>query len=59
MRGVPVEVEMAIPFAEDAQHGAYDPEAVTRWWRILLACDRVLKRFRSGFVGKASPVHFF
>ena len=59
MRGVPVEVETAIPFAEDTQHRSYDAESVTRWWRILLACDRVFKRFRGGFVGKASPVHFF
>ena len=33
IRSVPVEVETAIPFAEDTQHGSYDPEAVTRWWR--------------------------
>ena len=31
IRGVPVEVETAIPFAKDTQHGSYDPEAVTRW----------------------------
>ena len=59
IRGVPVEVQTAIPFADDTQHASYDAEAVTRWWRILVACDRVLKRFRGGFVGKASPVHFF
>jgi hypothetical protein len=59
IHGVPVEIETAIPFAEDTQHRSYDPEAVTRWWRILLSCDRVFKRFRGGFVGKASPVHFF
>jgi hypothetical protein len=59
IRAVPVEVEVAIPFAEDTQHHSYDSDAVTRWWRVLLACDRVLEQFRSGFIGKASPVHFF
>ena len=55
----PVEVERAIPFAEDEEHAAYDRDAVQRWWRAMLQVDRVFKRFRSGFVGKQSPVHFF
>lgn len=59
IRPVPVEIEIAIPFADDTQHAAYDAAAATRWWRILVGSDRVLKRFRGGFVGKASPVHFF
>ena len=33
--------------------------AVHRFWRALAQSDRVLRVFRSGFVGKASPVHFF
>jgi len=57
--GVPVEVEVAIPFAEDTQHASYDPEAANRWWRVLVQADRVLKRFRGQFEGKSSPVHFF
>jgi hypothetical protein len=56
---VPVEVETAIPFAEDRQHASYDPDAANRCWRILAQSDRVLKRFRGRFLGKASPVHFF
>ena len=56
---VPVEVETAIPFAQDRAHAAYDAEAANRCWRILAQCDRVLKRFRGRFLGKASPVHFF
>jgi hypothetical protein len=56
---VPVELESVIPFARDTQHASYDADAATRWWRVLVACDRVLKRFRGGFLGKASPVHFF
>lgn len=55
----PVEVETAIPFADDVQHASYDAEAVQRWWRAVAQADRVFKRFRSGFVGKQSPVHFF
>jgi hypothetical protein len=56
---VPVEVETAIPFAEDRTHHAYDPDAAQRWWRALVQADRVLKRFRGRFLGKQSPVHFF
>jgi hypothetical protein len=56
---VPVEVETAIPFAEDRTHRAYDADAVQRWWRALVQADRVLKRFRGRFLGKQSPVHFF
>src|SRR5204863_4008372 len=56
---VPVEVQTAIPFAEDREHAAYDADAAHRCWRILVQADRVLKRFRGQFLGKASPVHFF
>lgn len=55
----PNEVEPAIPFAEDYQHRAYDPHAVELFWRQLLQADRVLAGYRSRFVGKTSPVHFF
>jgi hypothetical protein len=59
IRPVPVEVETAIPFAADREHHSYDPDAANRCWRILGQSDRVLKRFRGRFLGKASPVHFF
>jgi hypothetical protein len=55
----PVEVAEAIPFAEDRAHSSYDADAANRFWRALVQVDRVFKRFRAGFVGKASPVHFF
>ena len=55
----PVEVEVAIPFAEDREHASYVAEAANRWWRLLASADQVMKRFRGGFLGKASPVHFF
>ena len=56
---VPVEVPDPIAFPEDAIHAAYDPEAVSRFHRILLSVDTLLKGFRGEFLGKASPVHFF
>ena len=56
---VPVEVPEPIPFAEDHGHTAYDSEYAGRCWRILLQTARVLEEFRSGFIGKCSPVHFF
>ena len=59
IRPVPVEVETAVPFATDRVHASYDADAAHRWWRLLLQADRVFKRFRGRFLGKASPVHFF
>ncbi len=55
----PNEVEPAIPFAEDRKTRAYDPDSAGRLLAALLAADRVFRRFRSGFLGKVSPVHFF
>jgi hypothetical protein len=56
---LPVEVADPIPFDEDKVHAAYDGEYVRRLWRILLSVDEVFQVFRSRFVGKSSPVHFF
>jgi len=55
----PNEVADAIPFAQDEVHRAYDAEYANRFWRVLVQADRVLKRFRTRFIGKCSPVHFF
>jgi len=55
----PVEVEQSIPFEQDRQHATYDPEHARRLFTVLMHTDRVLKRARSGFLGKCSPVHFF
>ncbi|WP_433243389.1 DUF5996 family protein [Actinomadura nitritigenes] len=55
----PNEVEPSIPFADDHQHASYDPDAARLFWRQLLQANRVLGEFRSHFVGKVSPVHFF
>jgi len=56
---VPVEIPNPIPFEKDTQHASYDREYVNRFWRTLLVIDVVFKEFRSRFVGKNSPVHFF
>ena len=55
----PVEIEGPIPFAQDHQHAAYDPDAAQRFWRILVQAERVFTEFRSRFLGKVSPAHFF
>jgi len=55
----PCEIPDAIPFGRDRVHASYDAVYANRFWRVLLAADRVLKRFRTGFIGKCSPVHFF
>jgi hypothetical protein len=57
--GQPNEILDAIPFHEDHEHAAYDAESANRFWRILLASHEVFYRFRTAFLGKASPVHFF
>ncbi len=56
---MPVEVQNPIRFDEDRVHASYDPEYAHRFWRILETLDTIFKEFRAGFVGKASPVHFF
>ncbi|WP_226344866.1 DUF5996 family protein [Agilicoccus flavus] len=55
----PNEVDPAIPFAQDTEHASYDPEAARLFWGQLTQPHRVLGEFRSHFVGKVSPVHFF
>ena len=56
---MPVEIPDPIPFDQDTQHASYDPDYANRFWRILACCDAVFNEFRAGFIGKASPVHFF
>jgi hypothetical protein len=55
----PSEIPDAIPFSRDRVHAAYDRDFARRFWQALLQADRVLKQFRTGFIGKCSPVHFF
>jgi hypothetical protein len=56
---MPGEIENAIPFDRDHTHAQYDPAYAQKFWLALLQGDRVMNEFRSRFIGKASPVHFF
>ena len=56
---MPVEIPDAVPFDQDREHASYDPEYAHRFWRILVQAERVFTAFRSRFMGKVSPVHFF
>ncbi|HJW80517.1 MAG TPA: DUF5996 family protein, partial [Beijerinckiaceae bacterium] len=56
---MPVEVPDPIPFEQDTTHHTYDPAAANAFFRMLLSIKPVLERFRCGFMGKCSPVHFF
>jgi hypothetical protein len=56
---VPVEFDDVTPFDQDTHHVSYDTEYVERFRRILIHSDRIFKQFRSRFMGKSSPVHFF
>ena len=55
----PDEFDDKTPFEQDTKHASYDKKYVENFWRILLNADRIFKQFRSPFIGKCSPVHFF
>lgn len=59
IRSTPNEIADAIPFEQDDRHASYDAAAANRFWRALVQADRVMKEFRTRFLGKCSPVHFF
>jgi hypothetical protein len=56
---MPNELPEPIRFSQDETHASYDPDAARRLLQILVNVDRVFKQFRTGFLGKASPIHFF
>ncbi|NOJ42442.1 DUF5996 family protein [Bradyrhizobium australiense] len=56
---MPNELPDPVRFSLDTEHASYDRDAVGRFLQILVNSDRVFKQFRTGFLGKASPVHFF
>ena len=56
---MPSEVAAPIRFDDDEMHASYDRDAVRRFWRALQQADRVFQLFRTSFLGKVSPVHFF
>ncbi|HET6382655.1 MAG TPA: DUF5996 family protein [Armatimonadota bacterium] len=55
----PNEIVEVIPFEDDHTHRSYDPVYANRFWQVLAQSNRVLTQFRSRFIGKCSPVHFF
>jgi uncharacterized protein DUF5996 len=56
---MPNEMPDPVRFGEDRAHATYDRVAAQNFWRALIQADRLFKLFRSGFLGKVSPVHFF
>jgi len=56
---MPNEMPNPVRFSVDHGHAGYDTEAAHRFFVILANVDRVFKTFRTGFLGKVSPVHFF
>ena len=56
---MPVEISNPIRFDLDTQHASYDPEYANRFWRVLVIIEKIFLEFRSRFIGKSSPVHFF
>src|ERR1044071_8771490 len=59
IRKMPVEIADPISFDQDEQHASYDQAYVERFWRVLRSSEQVMQQFRSRFIGKSSPVHFF
>ena len=57
--GKPNEIENAIPFADDSARREYDRDSAERFREALAAMLPAFARFRAGFTGKASPVHFW
>jgi hypothetical protein len=57
--GRPNEMEPAIPFAENTINKTYDPRIANSLWQAMLKVNEVFTEFRSGFIGKVSPVHLF
>jgi Family of unknown function (DUF5996) len=57
--GMPVEVPRPVQFKLDELHASYNPEYAHRFWQILATINPIFQKFRAGFIGKSSPVHFF
>jgi Family of unknown function (DUF5996) len=57
--GRPNEIPGPVPFTEDRAERPYDRDAVSRFFQALVEVDRVMKRFRTSYIGKVSPVHLF
>jgi hypothetical protein len=57
--GRPNELPEVVPFAKDKAARPWDGDAVSRFHRALVRIDTVFNEFRTGFLGKVSPVHLF
>jgi len=57
--GMPVEIPRPVRFQLDESHASYDSEYAHRFWQVLATVTPILQKFQAGFIGKASPVHFF
>jgi Family of unknown function (DUF5996) len=56
---LPCEVQNPIRFEQDEVHASYDPVYAQCFWRILIETEAVMRHYRSRFIGKSSPIHFF
>jgi hypothetical protein len=56
---VPVEIDDRLPFDQDYRSGTYNASYANRFWQVMVQASKAMTAFRSGFTGKASPVHFF
>lgn len=55
----PQECPVTTPLDEDTEHASYDRDRAHDFWRTLSRVEPIFQRFRAGFRGKSSPVHFF
>jgi Family of unknown function (DUF5996) len=56
---MPVELPEVVAFEQDRGLRDYRPEHAHTFWLQLVQANRLMHEFRSGFIGKVSPVHFF
>ncbi|WP_339902347.1 DUF5996 family protein [uncultured Cyclobacterium sp.] len=59
IHGRPNEMDPAIPFTSNTAISPYNPHAANLLWKAMLKSNGVFNKFRSGFIGKSSPVHLF
>lgn len=59
IKPIPVELVNPIPFEQDILHSTYDVTQVKAFHHALLYMQDSFTKFRCGYKGKCSPVHFF
>lgn len=55
----PQEMEDTLSLDTDTLHHIYNPSDAERFWRVISLVAIPFEKFRSGFFGKASPLHFW